>query len=216
MTRELARLVRGFPGESPVFLALDTSEGPKGTRLGPEFRVRPDPGPSPRRPTGRYLKAPPGASPLASRNSAGNSCGVPRWGSASLKASASPPLSCSSRRDPPSGSLDRASRLHRVCRAAADGAAPLERARPQSGGRPRASPRATAGASASSPARSSESTRHCSTRSTSRVQYGDLDRRHCSLLFQTPALVRVFVASDGSGCPAYVLRQSRLRIGVAR
>ncbi|HEY7346193.1 MAG TPA: DNA polymerase III subunit alpha [Gaiella sp.] len=41
--RELARLVREFPGESPVYLALDTSEGPKTYALGPEFRVRPDP-----------------------------------------------------------------------------------------------------------------------------------------------------------------------------
>jgi DNA polymerase III subunit alpha len=41
--RELARLVREFPGESPVYLSLDTSEGPKTYALGPEFRVRPDP-----------------------------------------------------------------------------------------------------------------------------------------------------------------------------
>ncbi len=40
--RELARLVREFPGESPVYLSLDTSEGPKTFALGPEFRVRPD------------------------------------------------------------------------------------------------------------------------------------------------------------------------------
>ena len=40
--RELARLVREFPGESPVYLSLDTSEGPKTYALGPEFRVRPD------------------------------------------------------------------------------------------------------------------------------------------------------------------------------
>jgi len=39
---ELARLVKEFPGESPVFLSLDTSEGPKTFALGPEFRVRPD------------------------------------------------------------------------------------------------------------------------------------------------------------------------------
>ena len=38
-----ARLVREFPGESPVYLSLDTSEGPKTYALGPEFRVRPDP-----------------------------------------------------------------------------------------------------------------------------------------------------------------------------
>ena len=41
--RELARLVREFPGESPVYLALDTSEGPKTFALGPEFKVRADP-----------------------------------------------------------------------------------------------------------------------------------------------------------------------------
>ena len=40
--REFARLVREFPGESPVYLSLDTSEGPKTFALGPEFRVRPD------------------------------------------------------------------------------------------------------------------------------------------------------------------------------
>ena len=47
--RELARLVREFPGESPVYLALDTSEGPKTYALGPEYRVRPDRTFSPRR-----------------------------------------------------------------------------------------------------------------------------------------------------------------------
>jgi DNA polymerase-3 subunit alpha len=40
--RDLARLVREFPGESPVYLSLDTSEGPKTYALGPEYRVRPD------------------------------------------------------------------------------------------------------------------------------------------------------------------------------
>jgi DNA polymerase-3 subunit alpha len=40
--RELARLVREFPGESPVYLSLDTSEGPKTYALGPGYRVRPD------------------------------------------------------------------------------------------------------------------------------------------------------------------------------
>jgi DNA polymerase-3 subunit alpha len=40
--RELARLVREFPGESPVYLSLDTSEGPKTYALGPDYRVRPD------------------------------------------------------------------------------------------------------------------------------------------------------------------------------
>jgi DNA polymerase-3 subunit alpha len=40
--RELARLVQEFPGDSPVFLALETSQGPKTLALGPEYRVRPD------------------------------------------------------------------------------------------------------------------------------------------------------------------------------
>ena len=42
LVRELARLVREFPGEAPVYLSLDTSEGPKTYALGPEYRVRPD------------------------------------------------------------------------------------------------------------------------------------------------------------------------------
>jgi len=40
--RELSRLVQEFPGDSPVFLALETSQGPKTLALGPEYRVRPD------------------------------------------------------------------------------------------------------------------------------------------------------------------------------
>jgi DNA polymerase III subunit alpha len=40
--RELARLVREFPGDSPVFVSLETSDGPKTLALGPEYRVRPD------------------------------------------------------------------------------------------------------------------------------------------------------------------------------
>ena len=40
--RELAMLVRDYPGESPVFVALETSQGPKTLALGPEYRVRPD------------------------------------------------------------------------------------------------------------------------------------------------------------------------------
>ncbi len=39
---ELARLVREYPGESPVYLALETSAGPKTLALGPEYRVQPD------------------------------------------------------------------------------------------------------------------------------------------------------------------------------
>ncbi len=40
--RELARLVQEFPGDSPVFVALETSQGPRTLALGPEYRVRPD------------------------------------------------------------------------------------------------------------------------------------------------------------------------------
>ena len=40
--RELARLVKEFPGDSPVFVSLETSQGPKTLALGPEYRVRPD------------------------------------------------------------------------------------------------------------------------------------------------------------------------------
>ena len=42
MIRELARLVKEFPGESPVFVSLVTSQGAKTLALGPEYRVRPD------------------------------------------------------------------------------------------------------------------------------------------------------------------------------
>ena len=41
LIRELAGLVRDFPGDSPVVVALDTSEGPKVFSLGPEYRVHP-------------------------------------------------------------------------------------------------------------------------------------------------------------------------------
>ena len=41
--RELARLVGDFPGDSPVYVSLDTSEGPRTLALGPEYRVQPDP-----------------------------------------------------------------------------------------------------------------------------------------------------------------------------
>jgi len=40
---DLAEVVRGFPGESPIIVALDTSLGPRTLQLGPEFRVRPEP-----------------------------------------------------------------------------------------------------------------------------------------------------------------------------
>ncbi len=40
--RELAHLVKDFPGDSPIFLSIDTSLGRKTLALGPEYRVRPD------------------------------------------------------------------------------------------------------------------------------------------------------------------------------
>jgi DNA polymerase-3 subunit alpha len=40
--RDLAHLVKDFPGESPVFVALETSMGPKTYALGPQYRVKPD------------------------------------------------------------------------------------------------------------------------------------------------------------------------------
>jgi DNA polymerase-3 subunit alpha len=40
---ELARLVQDFPGESPVYVSLDTSDGPRTLALGPRYRVQPDP-----------------------------------------------------------------------------------------------------------------------------------------------------------------------------
>jgi DNA polymerase-3 subunit alpha len=40
--RELALLVKDFPGESPVYVSLDTSAGPKTLALGPGYRVRLD------------------------------------------------------------------------------------------------------------------------------------------------------------------------------
>jgi DNA polymerase III subunit alpha len=38
---ELARLVKDFPGETPVILDVDTSLGPKVLQLGPGYRVKP-------------------------------------------------------------------------------------------------------------------------------------------------------------------------------
>jgi DNA polymerase-3 subunit alpha len=43
VVRELATLVRDFPGDSPVYVDLVTSLGPKLLELGPDYRVRPDP-----------------------------------------------------------------------------------------------------------------------------------------------------------------------------
>ena len=42
-------LVKDFPGESPVYVALETSDGPKTLALGPAYRVELDPTSSPRR-----------------------------------------------------------------------------------------------------------------------------------------------------------------------
>ena len=42
VVRELAEVVRGFPGEAPVVLNLETSSGPKVLAFGPEFKVNPD------------------------------------------------------------------------------------------------------------------------------------------------------------------------------
>jgi DNA polymerase-3 subunit alpha len=41
--RELADVVRGFPGESPVVVSLETSTGSRLLAFGPDFRVRPEP-----------------------------------------------------------------------------------------------------------------------------------------------------------------------------
>jgi hypothetical protein len=37
--RELAELVKEYPGESPVYVSLETSLGPKTLALGPQHRV---------------------------------------------------------------------------------------------------------------------------------------------------------------------------------
>jgi DNA polymerase-3 subunit alpha len=42
LIRELATLVKDYPGESPVLVSLETSLGRKTLALGPEYRVRPD------------------------------------------------------------------------------------------------------------------------------------------------------------------------------
>jgi DNA polymerase-3 subunit alpha len=39
---DLKSLIGEFPGDAPVVLEVQTSEGPKTLRFGPEFRVRPD------------------------------------------------------------------------------------------------------------------------------------------------------------------------------
>jgi DNA polymerase III subunit alpha len=42
LVRELAALVKDFPGEAPVYLSLETSLGEKTLALGPDYRVKPD------------------------------------------------------------------------------------------------------------------------------------------------------------------------------
>jgi DNA polymerase-3 subunit alpha len=42
VVQELAEVVRGFPGEAPVVLNVETSSGPKVLAFGPEYRVNPD------------------------------------------------------------------------------------------------------------------------------------------------------------------------------
>ncbi|MGB2875146.1 MAG: DNA polymerase III subunit alpha [Gaiellaceae bacterium] len=41
--RELAGVVKDFPGEAPVIVDLVTSDGPRVFQLGPDFRVKPEP-----------------------------------------------------------------------------------------------------------------------------------------------------------------------------
>jgi DNA polymerase III subunit alpha len=43
IVRELGHLVRDFPGDAKLFLALDTSEGPKRLELGPGYKIKPVP-----------------------------------------------------------------------------------------------------------------------------------------------------------------------------
>ena len=40
--RELATLLREYPGEAPVLLMLDREAGPQTLRFGPQFKVQPD------------------------------------------------------------------------------------------------------------------------------------------------------------------------------
>jgi DNA polymerase-3 subunit alpha len=42
LIRELATLVRDYPGDAPVYLSLETSLGERTLALGPEYRVKPD------------------------------------------------------------------------------------------------------------------------------------------------------------------------------
>jgi DNA polymerase III subunit alpha len=42
LIRELASLVRDYPGDAPVYLALETSVGERTLALGSDYRVKPD------------------------------------------------------------------------------------------------------------------------------------------------------------------------------
>ena len=42
LIRELATLVRDFPGDAPVYVSLETSVGERTLALGPDYRVKPD------------------------------------------------------------------------------------------------------------------------------------------------------------------------------
>ena len=42
IVRELALLVADYPGDAPVFLALETSLGERTLALGPDYRVKPE------------------------------------------------------------------------------------------------------------------------------------------------------------------------------
>jgi DNA polymerase-3 subunit alpha len=42
LIRELASLVKDFPGDAPVYLSLETSLGERTLALGPDYRVKPD------------------------------------------------------------------------------------------------------------------------------------------------------------------------------
>jgi DNA polymerase-3 subunit alpha len=42
LVRELAALLRDFPGEAPVFVDMDTNQGPRRLELGPGYRVAPN------------------------------------------------------------------------------------------------------------------------------------------------------------------------------
>ena len=43
LIRDLAHLVKDYPGESPVYVSLETSLGPKTLALGADYRVEIDP-----------------------------------------------------------------------------------------------------------------------------------------------------------------------------